>query len=137
MDELHEGDGSYHIESMQYVEQNATLIFGLLDFVSGAMQANRDWLQAHFGSNLVKAQLAPWVLHAGLEPESAFSGLIGPGHATLQRRRPMPAHHPGRLGIMPPHRCVSSRRGGSVSVPTALSSKFPATGRGMPVSIKS
>ncbi len=102
MDKLHPGDGSYYVESMQYVEQNSALIFGLLgsklwsfatlrlfatelwrrgisgmlDFVSEAMQTNRDWLTTHFGSDLVKAQLAPWVLHAGLGPESAFSGLM-------------------------------------------------------------
>ncbi len=102
MEALAEGDGSYYVESMQYVEKNSPLIFGLLgnklwsfatlklfagelwkrgvagmlNFVSEAMQTNRDWLEAHYSSDLVKAQFAPWVLHAGLGPESAFSGLM-------------------------------------------------------------
>ena len=48
----------------------------MLNFVSEAMQTNRDWLQTNFGSDLVKAQLAHWILHAGLDPESSFSGLM-------------------------------------------------------------
>jgi phytoene dehydrogenase-like protein len=46
---------------------------GLAAFFGEALGTARGWLDARFQSDLVKALLAPWVLHAGLTPESTFS----------------------------------------------------------------
>ena len=42
-----------------------------------ALRSGRTWLETTYESELVRALFAPWVLHAGLGPESAFAGEIG------------------------------------------------------------
>jgi phytoene dehydrogenase-like protein len=100
---LASGDGAAYEKSMALVEQNAPLIFGLLggelwspataklllteiwrnnlhstaSFFGEAMQTCRTWLESSFESDLLRALLAPWILHTGLGTESAFSGLMG------------------------------------------------------------
>lgn len=102
MNALAAGDGDAYAASMQFVEQNAELIFALLgnelwsssvgkmmlgrvwkqgahetlSFFGPAVQTCRAWLETRFQSDLVKALLAPWVLHTGLGPESAMSALM-------------------------------------------------------------
>ena len=50
---------------------------GMLTFFGEALESCRTWLDREFGSDLVKALIAPWVLHAGLGPDDAYSGLMG------------------------------------------------------------
>ena len=50
---------------------------GLAARLGEAMRSGRTWLETRYQSDLVRALFAPWVLHAGLGPESAFSGEIG------------------------------------------------------------
>jgi phytoene dehydrogenase-like protein len=47
---------------------------GLANFFGEALGTARGWLEARFQSELVRALFAPWVLHTGLGPESAYSG---------------------------------------------------------------
>ena len=47
---------------------------GLATFFGEALGTARAWLETRFQSELVRALLAPWVLHTGLGPESAYSG---------------------------------------------------------------
>jgi phytoene dehydrogenase-like protein len=47
---------------------------GLVTFFGEALGTARGWLETRFQSDLVRALFAPWVLHAGLGPESAYSG---------------------------------------------------------------
>lgn len=101
-DSLHLGDGAAHDRAMREVEADAGLIFGLLgqnpassktirllasalfrrraagmaDFAKDMLLPARDWLDGAFGSDLVKALIAPWVLHVGLGPESATSAAM-------------------------------------------------------------
>ena len=100
---LARGDGSAYEKSMAMIENNAQLIFGLLggelwssgtakllmseiwrnklhstaSFFGEAMQTCRTWLEGSFESDLLRALLAPWILHTGLGTESSFSGLMG------------------------------------------------------------
>ncbi|MFQ5983837.1 MAG: phytoene desaturase family protein, partial [Woeseiaceae bacterium] len=46
-------------------------------FFGEAMQTCRTWLEGSFESDLLRALLAPWILHTGLGTESSFSGLMG------------------------------------------------------------
>lgn len=50
---------------------------GLAARLGEALRSGRTWLETRYESELVRALLAPWVLHAGLGPESAFAGEIG------------------------------------------------------------
>jgi len=47
---------------------------GLANFFGEALGTARGWLETGYQSELVRALFAPWVLHTGLGPESAYSG---------------------------------------------------------------
>lgn len=47
---------------------------GLATFLGEALGTARGWLETRFQSDLTRALFAPWVLHCGLGPESAYSG---------------------------------------------------------------
>src|SRR5580700_4180210 len=47
---------------------------GLATYFGEGLATARGWLETRYQSELVRALLAPWVLHTGLGPESAYSG---------------------------------------------------------------
>ena len=47
---------------------------GLSAFFGEALGSARHWLEPYYQSDLFHALMAPWVLHTGLGPESAYSG---------------------------------------------------------------
>jgi phytoene dehydrogenase-like protein len=47
---------------------------GLAAFFGGALVSARGWLEQRYRSEIFRALWAPWTLHAGLGPESAYSG---------------------------------------------------------------
>ena len=49
---------------------------GALEFTADLLGTARDWLSATFASPKVHGLLAPWVLHMGLGPETAGSGMM-------------------------------------------------------------
>ena len=101
-DALAPGDGAAYMRALQHVEQNAELIFTLLGnelwsksvaktlakrtwseglhpttaFFGQSLQSARAWLETEVQSDLLRALLAPWVLHCGLGPESPLSALM-------------------------------------------------------------
>jgi phytoene dehydrogenase-like protein len=96
------GDGDRHGRDVGEIERNAGLLFGLLGgqlwswptfrllageawrrgprglktFAGDMLTPARSWLEGGYQSELTRALWAPWVLHAGLGPEDAFSGQI-------------------------------------------------------------
>ncbi|MFC3180615.1 phytoene desaturase family protein [Cypionkella sinensis] len=50
---------------------------GLAAWMGSALAPARGWLEANYQSPLVQALWAPWVLHCGLTPESAYSAQMG------------------------------------------------------------
>jgi len=96
------GDGAAYQAGLQHIEQNAETIFALLGnelwsatvaktlarrawqqglhptaaFFGQSMASARAWLETEIRSDLLRALLAPWVLHCGLGPDSALSGLM-------------------------------------------------------------
>jgi phytoene dehydrogenase-like protein len=102
MEKLHKGDGDRYKQTMEEMEFDAELVFGLLgnepwtfstvkllfsqlrkrglkgllSFLSTALGSSRDWLNDHFQSPLIHGLLAPWILHTGLGPDSSFSGAM-------------------------------------------------------------
>ncbi|MGE4252438.1 MAG: phytoene desaturase family protein [Parvibaculaceae bacterium] len=99
LDRASPGDGARHLVDVGTVEQNASLLFALLggrlwswptarllareawrrgprqlaQFFGEALTTARAWLEANYQSDVARALWAPWVLHAGLSPESAYS----------------------------------------------------------------
>jgi phytoene dehydrogenase-like protein len=97
------GEGDRYRGDVEAVERDAALVFGLLGGalwtrgtaqllakeawrrgprglaarLGEALRSGRAWLETRYQSELVRALFAPWVLHAGLGPESAFAGEIG------------------------------------------------------------
>jgi phytoene dehydrogenase-like protein len=70
-DAVHQGDGAKFGSIIgNFFEANADLTFGLLG--NELYSRSRD-----FQSDLVQGLIAPWVLHAGLGPDDAYSGLMG------------------------------------------------------------
>ena len=93
------GDARAYATAMQELEISSALTFGLLggeakswraasllaryawqhgtdellQFIRGALLDCRSWLESNFQSELVRALIAPWVLHVGLGPDSATS----------------------------------------------------------------
>lgn len=51
-------------------------LHGSVEFAGHALTSARDWLTETFRSDEARALLAPWVLHTGLAPESATSGMM-------------------------------------------------------------
>ena len=47
---------------------------GLATFFGEGLVTARGWLEQRYSSDLFRALFAPWVLHCGLGPESAYSG---------------------------------------------------------------
>ncbi len=98
-DQLAPGDGARHLADVGGVERNAPLLFALLggqlwswptarllaseswkrgpralaQFFGEALVTARAWLEANYQSEVTRALWAPWVLHTGLGPESAYS----------------------------------------------------------------
>jgi phytoene dehydrogenase-like protein len=103
MNGIHSGEGDRFRADIGVVDRDAPFLFALLGgplWTGGtakllareawrrgprklaarlgeAMQSGRTWLETRYESELTRALLAPWVLHAGLGPENAFSGEIG------------------------------------------------------------
>ena len=100
---LSQGDGDHHGADAGGVEQDAPFLFALLGgslwswqtaklmfqqvrkrgarglaaWMGRALVPARGWLEQTYKSPLVQALWAPWVLHTGLTPESAYSGQMG------------------------------------------------------------
>jgi phytoene dehydrogenase-like protein len=99
-DDLAAGDGGRYAAEMERLGADAPFLFALLGgslwsmgvlkiiiretwsrgprglaaFFGQALGTARGWLETRFQSELVRALFAPWVLHTGLSPESAYSG---------------------------------------------------------------
>ena len=96
------GHGDTHEKVVKGIEENADLLFsllggsirsfatakliarhgwsrgfhGLTSFFGEALVPARGWLETDYDNELMQALWAPWSLHAGLDPEEAFSGQI-------------------------------------------------------------
>lgn len=96
------GDGVRYADALEHVGNHAELIFSLLGkelwsrsvlgtvlkrgwreglqptsaFFGESLQSARAWLETEIQSDLLRALLAPWVLHCGLGTESATSALM-------------------------------------------------------------
>ncbi len=49
---------------------------GLLEFTHTMLSTCREWVEETFASSVHQGLFAPWVLHTGLGPEAATSGIM-------------------------------------------------------------
>lgn len=135
---LHAGDGEAYQRAMREIEGNADLIFSLLGnelwsrkvlgevvkrswrgglhpmaaFFGGGLQSARAWLDTETHSDLLRALLAPWVLHCGLSPESPLSGLMLKVVAFTLEAVGMPMVKGGNARTVDAFRTLIERHGG-------------------------
>lgn len=103
LNEIEPGDGDRYSAAVgSFFEQNSDLVFGLLGnepwswktvrslvresrrrgvgdtvaFFGEALTTCRTWLEQDLHNELPRALIAPWVLHAGLGPDDAYSGMM-------------------------------------------------------------
>ncbi|NIB40393.1 NAD(P)/FAD-dependent oxidoreductase [Pseudomaricurvus alkylphenolicus] len=140
MNALSPGDGDNYQQAMQDLERKAELVFGLLgsslwsfatvkllarytwnlgiqgmlDFAAQAMFNARDWLNNTFNSDVSKAMLAPWVLHAGLGPDSTFSGLMNQVMAFSIEQTGNPVVKGGNQKIVECYQAIIEENGGQI-----------------------
>jgi len=138
------GDGQAYAQAMREVERDGDLIFGMLGqearsvrsfgllarkflrpqgdslagFGASALLPARNWLEREFGSDLLRALIAPLVLHVGLGPESSLSGLMAKVILFTLEAAGIPFVEGGReyrFGVWPRdrgrRRCPDYRRG--------------------------
>ena len=104
LDAVENGEGARYNETIgSFFAENADITFGLLGselwgrgtlralfgearkrgllgtftFFGESLESCRAWLERDFRSELIRALVAPWVLHAGLGPDDTYSGLMG------------------------------------------------------------
>ncbi|QBI20385.1 NAD(P)/FAD-dependent oxidoreductase [Egibacter rhizosphaerae] len=98
-----DGEGQRYADELdRFLEEDSGLVFGFLgsepmswrasrlvasevrkqgtretaSFLGRSLETSRAWLERAFASDLTRALLAPWVLHAGLGPDDAYSGVM-------------------------------------------------------------
>lgn len=68
---------------------------GMFNFAHEVLGSSRQWLESTFTSSKVHGLLAPWILHAGLGPESAGSGFMNKVMAAALQLGGMPVPRGG------------------------------------------
>lgn len=102
MDAIAQGDGQAYQRALAEMEKSARLTFGLLGkelysydffklmfssywdmgfhelsaYFGQALISGRTWLERDFQSELTRALLAPWPMHAGIGPDENLAGFI-------------------------------------------------------------
>ena len=134
------GDGDRHGQDVGEIERNAGLLFGLLGgglwsyptfkllageawrrgprglaaFLGEALTPARGWLESSYQSETSRALWAPWVLHAGLGPEDAFSGQIAKVIAFALEAAGAPIVKGGARNLLAAFEALIRERGGVI-----------------------
>jgi phytoene dehydrogenase-like protein len=157
------GDGDRHGSDVGEIEKNAPLLFGLLGgnlwsrstaklllgeawrrgprglaaFLGEALVPARGWLETSYGSETVRALWAPWVLHAGLGPEDAFSGQIAKVVAFALEAAGAPIVKGGAKNILAAFEALIRERGGEIRTGADVGSVIQQGGRATGVRLAS
>ncbi|MCI5076057.1 NAD(P)/FAD-dependent oxidoreductase [Oricola sp.] len=103
--------------------QTAKLLFGqvrkrgargLAAWMGSALAPARGWLEANYQSPLVQALWAPWGLHAGLTPETAYSAQMGKVIAFALEAAGAPIAKGGTASIVKAFKALIEENGGSL-----------------------
>lgn len=160
---LSAGDGDRHGVDVGGIEQDAGLLFGLLGgnpwsyptfkllageawrrgprglaaFLGEALVPARGWLETGYGSETMRALWAPWVLHAGLGPEDAFSGQIAKVIAFALEAAGAPIVKGGAKNILSAFEALIAERGGEIRTGADVTAIVQAGGRATGVRLSS
>lgn len=89
---------------------------GLAAWMGTALAPARGWLESHYQSPLVQALWAPWVLHTGLTPESAYSAQMGKVIAFALEAAGAPIAKGGSGAVARAFQALIEEKGGSLRV---------------------
>lgn len=157
------GDGDQHGRDVGEIERNAALLFSLLGgqlwswptfklllgeawrrgprglkaFAGEMLTPARSWLEAGYQSELTRALWAPWVLHAGLGPEDAFSGQIAKVIGFALEAAGAPIVKGGGRNLLSAFEALIKERGGEIRVGTDVASILRSGGRASGVRLAS
>ncbi len=149
------GEGDRHGEDVGGIERNAGLLFGLLGgnlwsyptfrllageawrrgprrlaaFLGEALVPARGWLETSYSSELMRALWAPWVLHAGLGPEDAFSGQIAKVIAFALEAAGAPIVKGGARNLLSAFESLIVERGGEIRTGADVEAVLQSGGR--------
>ncbi len=87
---------------------------GTFAFFGESLESCRTWLDRDFDAELTKALIAPWVLHAGLGPDDAYSGLMAKVIMGAIGMTNVPVVVGGASGIVTAFRTIIARNGGEI-----------------------
>ncbi|TIS67530.1 NAD(P)/FAD-dependent oxidoreductase [Mesorhizobium sp.] len=157
------GDGDRHGSDVGEIERNAGLLFGLLGgslwsypttrllageawrrgprglaaFLGDALVPARGWLENTYQSEITRALWAPWVLHAGLGPEDAFSGQIARVIAFALEAAGAPIVKGGAGNLLSAFEALIKERGGVIRTEGDVASIIQSGGRATGVRLAS
>jgi phytoene dehydrogenase-like protein len=149
------GDGEHYRGDVETVDRDAALVFGLLGGalwtratlsllvreawkrgprglaarLGEGLRSGRTWLETRYESELVRALFAPWVLHAGLGPESAFSGEIARVVAFALEAAGAPIVRGGAVNAVAAFKALIEAQGGEVRTGTDVSEVLVSDGQ--------
>ncbi len=93
---------------------------GLAAFLGEALVSARAHLEGRYGSSLVRDLFAPWVLHTGLGPESAFSGEMVKVIGFALEAAGAPVVRGGAQGLLDAFAALIRDRGGAIETEAAV-----------------
>ncbi|MBS3650500.1 NAD(P)/FAD-dependent oxidoreductase [Pseudaminobacter sp. 19-2017] len=160
---LAEGDGDQYARDVDDIGRNAGLLFGLLGgrlwstqilkllsaeawrrgprnlaaFLGEALVPARGWLETSYASETSRALWAPWVLHAGLGPEDAFSGQIAKVITFALEAAGAPIVKGGARNMLSAFEALIKERGGTIRTGADVASIIRSTGRAVGVRLAS
>jgi phytoene dehydrogenase-like protein len=149
------GDGEQYAKDVDDIGRNAGLLFGLLGgglwswptlkllfgearrrgprglaaFLGEALVPARAWLESSYQSETSRALWAPWVLHAGLGPEDAFSGQIARVIAFALEAAGAPIVKGGAKNLLAAFEALIKERGGEIRTGADVASIMQENGR--------
>lgn len=157
------GDGSQYGRDVGEIGANAGLLFGLLGgrlwsyptlkllageawrrgprglaaFLGEALIPARGWLETSYESETMRALWAPWVLHAGLGPEDAFSGQIAKVIAFALEAAGAPIVKGGGRNLLSAFEALIKERGGEIRTSADVAAVVRTNGRATGVQLAS
>lgn len=157
------GDGDRYAGDVDGIGANAGLLFGLLGgslwsyptfkllagdawrrgprglaaFLGEALTPARGWLETTYRSETMQALWAPWVLHAGLGPEDAFSGQIAKVIAFALEAAGAPIVKGGANNLLAAFEALIKERGGEIRTGADVASIVQRDGRAAGVRLAS
>ena len=87
---------------------------GLAAWMGSALAPARGWLESSYHSPLVQALWAPWVLHCGLTPESAYSAQMGRVIAFALQAAGAPVAKGGSASLVRAFQALIQENGGTL-----------------------